>query len=103
MTKKRVFSLYEIEQLLKDAGAEKVNEGAVRGLEQELEELARGLIGEAQVYANHAGRTKLIKYSDVALANGKSAHRPRTYLILKRKPQRSAAVMKPRRPVGMHN
>ncbi len=67
----RAFSLYDIEQFLRDAGAEKVSEKAVLSLEEELANTVKELVGEAQVYANYAGRSTLIKKSDIKLANGK--------------------------------
>ena len=75
MGKKRVFSLYDIEQFLKDAGAEKVTEKAAISLERELQDTVNGLVSEATFYANYAGRKRVINNSDLALArnvgNGK--------------------------------
>ena len=67
MVEKRVFSLYEIEQFIREAGAEKVTEDAVRDLEKEIERLANSITKKAIRYAGHAGRTKLIRTSDVLL------------------------------------
>lgn len=67
MGKKRLFSLYDIEQFLRDAGAERVDEKAVISFEQELESTLNGLLSEVERYANYAGRTKLINGSDVRL------------------------------------
>jgi len=64
---KRIFSLYEIEQFIKEAGAEKVTEDAVRDLEREIEKLANSITKNAIRYAEHAGRKKLIRTSDVLL------------------------------------
>lgn len=75
MNNKRVFSLYDIEQFLKDAGAERVKEKAVVSLAQELEDTVKELVDDAQVYANYAGRTKLIKSSDIELASEKKLKR----------------------------
>lgn len=61
------FSLYEIEQFIREAGAEKVTEDAVRDLEREIEKLANTLTKQAITYAGHAGRKKLIRTSDVML------------------------------------
>ncbi len=69
LSKNRAFSLYDIEEFLKEAGAEKINERAIVSLEKELENTVKEIVNEAQVYANYAGRTKLIKGSDVRLAN----------------------------------
>ncbi len=68
MVKHRNFSLYEIEEFLKCAGAEKVHEKAVVSFEMELEETVRELVNEAQFYANYAGRSNLITPSDILLA-----------------------------------
>ncbi len=68
MGKKRVFSLYDIEQFLKDAGAEKVTEKAAISLERELQDTVNGLVSEATFYANYAGRKRVINNSDLALA-----------------------------------
>ncbi|MGC8669909.1 MAG: hypothetical protein ACP5TL_02025 [Candidatus Micrarchaeia archaeon] len=65
--KKRGFSFYDIEEYLKDAGATKVNEKALVSFEKELEEAVDDLVNGASVYANYAGRQKIIKYSDVEL------------------------------------
>ncbi len=64
---RKEFSLYEIEQFIREAGAEKVTEDAVRDLEREIEKLANTLAKKAKVYAEHAGRKKLIRTSDVKL------------------------------------
>jgi len=61
-------SLYDVEQFIREAGAEKVTEDAVRDLEEELEKLAQTIADNAVKYANHAGRRKLIKRSDIVLA-----------------------------------
>jgi len=73
-SKKREFSLYDIEEYLRDAGAEKVNEKALISFERELEEAVDGFINEAAVYANYAGRRKMIKYSDIELMGDLSKH-----------------------------
>jgi histone H3/H4 len=64
-----VFSLYDIEQFLRDAGAEKVTEKAAISLERELQDTVTGLISEATFYTNYAGRKRLINQSDLALAH----------------------------------
>ena len=63
----RKFSLYDIEQFMRDAGAEKITEEAVVDLEREISKLAEKLTDEAIGYARHAGRRKLIKRSDILL------------------------------------
>ncbi len=65
--KRRGFSLYDIEQFLKESGCKRISEGAVISLEKELEDTVKELIVEAEVYANYAGRKKLIKRSDIEL------------------------------------
>lgn len=67
MGDKRLFSLYEMEQFIREAGAEKVTEDAVRDLEREIEKLANSVAKKAIKYAAHAGRKKLIRTSDVLL------------------------------------
>ncbi|MDE1825393.1 MAG: NFYB/HAP3 family transcription factor subunit [Candidatus Micrarchaeota archaeon] len=64
---KRGFSLYDIEQFMREAGAEQVTEDAVEDLERELERITEKLAERALKYAKHAGRSKLIRRSDVAL------------------------------------
>lgn len=66
---KHTFSLYDVEQFLKDAGAEKVNERAVLSFEQELENTLNDLLNKAEEYANYAGRKNLIKRGDIKLLN----------------------------------
>ncbi len=68
VTRNRGFSLYDIEQFLKDAGAEKVNERAIICLEKELRDTVDQLLEGATMCANHAGRSKRIRRSDVKLA-----------------------------------
>ncbi len=65
--KTRGFSLYDVEQFLREAGAERVTEDAISDLEKELEELTDKIGKRALNYARHAGRNKTIKRSDVAL------------------------------------
>jgi histone H3/H4 len=66
--KQRGFSLYDIEEFLKEAGCKRVSESAVISLEKELEDTVKELVRDAEVYANYAGRRKLIKRSDIELA-----------------------------------
>jgi histone H3/H4 len=65
--KKRGFSLYDIEEFLREAGAEKVHESALLSFEKELESTVDELVNEAILYDNYAGRRKVIKYSDVEM------------------------------------
>ncbi|MDE1850775.1 MAG: NFYB/HAP3 family transcription factor subunit [Candidatus Micrarchaeota archaeon] len=64
---KRGFSLYDVEQFMREAGAQQVTEDAVVDLEKELERLTEKLADHALRYAKHAGRRKLIKKSDILL------------------------------------
>ena len=63
----RKFSLYDVEQFIREAGAERISEDAVLDLEMELENFADSIAQEAIKYAEHAGR-KLIKSEDILLA-----------------------------------
>lgn len=69
MIKKRAFSLYDVEQFLREAGAERINERAVISLEKELQDTVNEIVDEASVYANYAGRKRVINAADVRLAN----------------------------------
>lgn len=84
----RAFSLYDVEQFIREAGAERVSEDAVLGLERELEKLTEALANKAIRYAAHAGRRKVIKKSDVFLAGSRISYR-RPYAF-----SRSAAITK---------
>jgi histone H3/H4 len=64
---RRKFSLYDIEQFLREAGAERVTEDAVMDLEKEIERLADRIANKAVRYAAHAGRKRLIKREDILL------------------------------------
>jgi histone H3/H4 len=92
MGKKRLFSLYDIEQFLREAGAERVNEKAVISFEQELESTLNGLLNEVEKYANYAGRTKLINGSDVRLL-GSGRLTPRKHMAAKAKSDKTATVL----------
>jgi histone H3/H4 len=74
--RRRGFSLYDIEQFLKEAGCERINEGAVVTLEKEMEDTVKELVEEAEIYANYAGRRKLIKRSDIELVKTRGSSRP---------------------------
>jgi histone H3/H4 len=71
----RAFSLYDVEQFIREAGAERVTEDAVLDLERELEKLAEDLAARAKRYAEHAGRSRLIRKSDVSLAKPRTIYR----------------------------
>jgi len=82
----RVFSLYDVEQFLREAGAMKVNERAVVSLAQELEDTAKELVDSAQIYATYGGRNKSINGADVRLAHMTKANRAHFVgLVAKRK------------------
>ncbi|MGC8628810.1 MAG: histone-like protein [Candidatus Micrarchaeia archaeon] len=76
----RAYSLYDIEKFIREAGAEKVTEDAVLNLEKELEKLTERLALKAKVYAEHAGRKKLIKKSDVLLAKPYGYKKPHSLI-----------------------
>jgi histone H3/H4 len=80
----RGFSLYDMEQFLKDAGAGRVNETAVVSLEKELNDTVRQLVEDAQVYANYAGRKRIIKGADIAFARA-GRRRVGRYVPVRRK------------------
>jgi histone H3/H4 len=71
----RAFSLYDIEQFIREAGAERVTEEAVVDLERELEKLAESVAQRAIRYAEHAGRRRLVNKKDVLLAKPRIAFR----------------------------
>lgn len=79
--KRKGFSSYDIEEFLKDAGGEDINEKAVFCLKRELEEITNELIESARAYANYAGRKKVIKRSDLLLAETSSS----TIIVARRK------------------
>ncbi|MDE1850083.1 MAG: NFYB/HAP3 family transcription factor subunit [Candidatus Micrarchaeota archaeon] len=62
--------MYDIEQFIKEAGAERVTEDAVEDLEKELEKLCDLVTKKAIRYAEHAGRKKLIREEDIMLTMG---------------------------------
>ncbi len=68
MARGRYFSLYDIEQFLKEAGSERINESAVMTLEKELEDTVKAWVDDAQVYANYAGRSRLVRSADLEFA-----------------------------------
>ncbi len=63
----KAFSLYDVEQFIREAGAERVTEDAVVDLERELEKLTELIADRAAKYAAHAGRKKLIRKEDILL------------------------------------
>lgn len=87
LVKQRGFSLYDIEQFIREAGAEKINEKAVVSLEKELEDTVNELVNEASMYANYAGRKRLINISDIELANSKGK-RAKLYIMRSKRVKR---------------
>lgn len=79
----RAYSLYEVERFIREAGAEKVTEDAVLNLEKELERLTLILAERSKAYAEHAGRKKLIKRSDVLLAKPLTFHKKPNHFMRK--------------------
>ena len=100
---KRAFSLYDIEQYLRDAGAEKVNEKAVLSFEEELASTVKDIVNEAQIYANHAGRNTLIKREDLELVGFGGTSKGHRVVVRTRPPARRRKIMKrarlPAKPV----
>lgn len=90
MCKKKGFSYYDIEQFLREAGAEKINEKAIVTFEEELEGAVRELVTDAQAYANYAGRKRLITVSDVEMVE--SCGRKKSYMP--KSPQRTRKAKK---------
>jgi DNA-binding protein len=68
----RKFSLYDVEQFIREAGATRVTEDAVIELERELEKLAEKVAKRAKQYAVHAGRKRLIRSADILLTEKSS-------------------------------
>ncbi|MGC8568297.1 MAG: hypothetical protein ACP5RP_03610 [Candidatus Micrarchaeia archaeon] len=85
MSKKKAISLYDIEEFIREAGAEKVNEKAVISLERNIEDMLSDLIDEAKQYASYAGRSSLIKTSDIELAVMKPQKESLKLLLAKKK------------------
>jgi len=65
----KIFSLYDADKLLRQAGAERVDEKASKKLCELLEDSGKEIMLKARVYARHAGR-KQITREDVLLAAG---------------------------------
>ena len=97
--RKREFSLYDIEQFLREAGAERVNEKAVISLEKELEDTVKELVANASVYASYAGRKRIINNSDVDLALNRGSVGDRSHVRLRA----HAMARKPRRLHSQHS
>ncbi|MEM0475253.1 MAG: NFYB/HAP3 family transcription factor subunit [Candidatus Norongarragalinales archaeon] len=63
----RTLSLWDLDKLIRSAGAERVDEKASRKLGEILEDEANTIIERARVYAKHAGRS-FITRNDIMLA-----------------------------------
>lgn len=87
--KQKRFSYYDIEQFLREAGAERINEKAVRTFEEELEDTVKDLVEEAEVYARYAGRKQVINSSDISMA---ASWKPRRVHIKKVRGRRSVRI-----------
>lgn len=62
-----VFSLFDMDGMLRQAGAERVDEHASKKLSEILEDSAKDLMHKARVLATYAGR-KHITRDDIRLA-----------------------------------
>jgi histone H3/H4 len=93
---KREFSFYDIELFLREAGAKRIDERTMSRFERQMEEDLTQLLEEAKVYANHAGRSTVIKTSDINLIGGKRKGRFLISKRVKRKAQKRHEALKPR-------
>jgi len=66
-TSKRLIPLAAMEQIMKQAGAERVSDKAKAALKELLEEYGKAIAQDAVKFALHAGR-KTIKAGDIKLA-----------------------------------
>ncbi len=62
------FTLYDMDRIIRSAGAERVGEDASRKLSEVLEDSAEKILFKAKQLARHAGR-KNIKKEDIVLAS----------------------------------
>lgn len=67
MASKTVFSLFDLDDYLRRAGAQRVDERASRKLGQLLEDNGVTLVHKARLLARHAGRREILR-NDVVLA-----------------------------------
>lgn len=67
MSKARVLSLFDSDEFLRSAGAERVGEDASRKLAEVLEDSATRIVFQAKILAGHAGRKSLTR-ADILLA-----------------------------------
>lgn len=65
--KNHVFSLWDMDNCIREAGAERVCETASEKLDSVLAKHADEILFNATIYANHAGRKKLCR-ADIMLA-----------------------------------
>jgi histone H3/H4 len=100
LQKVRGFSYYDVEQFLREAGAEKVNEKAIMSFKEELEQEVKELIGEAEICATYAGRKNLIKCSDIDLASSLKVRK--AYFVKKRSVRRSASSKAKKHAISKH-
>ncbi len=100
MQKVRGFSYYDVEQFLREAGAEKVNEKAIMSFKEELEQEVKELIGEAEICATYAGRKNLIKCSDIDLASSLKVRK--AYFVKKKSVRRSASSKAKKHAISKH-
>lgn len=63
----KTFSLFEMDDLIRHAGAERVDENASKKLSELLEEEGEKILEKALILAKHAGRTQ-VNSQDVLLA-----------------------------------
>lgn len=61
--------LAPIKRVIKNAGAERVSDDAVEAMRDVLEREAEEIAGEAQKFADHAGR-KTVKREDIEATQG---------------------------------
>ena len=64
---KRVFSMFEMDDFLRDAGAQRVDESAAAKLGELLEDNGKLVLLRAQRLARHAGRRRVLR-KDIELA-----------------------------------
>lgn len=62
-----VLSLFDMDDFLRDAGAQRVSECASKKLRELLEDESKRIVFKAKVLARHAGRNRLTK-QDILLA-----------------------------------
>jgi len=63
----KTFSLFDMDAMLRNAGADRVSEDASIKLSEVLEDSGKRIVAKAMVYARHAGRSKICR-EDVLLA-----------------------------------